>query len=378
MSGHGAEFVAAEVAFAKIAAANGDAQGALVRLRDLDLTEVDQSTVDDVQFTIAGALEVTGAHAEAIEVTEPLLARARAQRRWVDAAAYAMLLVAAYMETGDFARSVEVGEEVVAALESAGLAGTDEHVRLAATLVGTYHERGDVVFALHRASAVMTVAEQVGSAQARGSIYWNAALCAQDLGDHTTARKLAERALAHLSAGDGSRDVSRLRMAYGWLLLRTAPPDPAGALGELERAHEELFVVGSQVDLGRCEVELARANLMLGNVDVAEELGASSLNRLRSVLGAEVCEARIVCGDVRAYLGSLDAAAAHYAAAADRLGMLAMGRRAAGVWRALADRLARAGDTPGAVAAYARALSEVGIRDSAYPMVDAPQQARES
>src|SRR5690606_20908487 len=113
-------------------------------------------------------------------------------------------LVGSYHEAGDLSRSVELGEALLRELEAGGVAGTDEHLRLAATVLWTYYERGDLLFATHRASELIELAEKQGTARGRGSIYWNAALVAEGRGDFAEARSLTERALAYLSEGAAS------------------------------------------------------------------------------------------------------------------------------------------------------------------------------
>jgi len=375
-----AEQVAMELAFAKVAMANGHAEEAVKRLWALDTSGAGPQVAEDATATLARAMEMTGERSQAVALVEPLLAQAREQRRWVDAADHAMFLVSVYCELGDFARSVEIGEQVVAELEDAGLAGTDEHVRLAATLVWTYKERGDLIYATHKASQVIDVAERVGSALARGSIYWNAAVFAQESGDHAHARVLAERALANLTQGDASRDLSRLRFNYGWLLLRAQPPECEEAIRHLTAARSQLALIGSLSDVVHCDVELALAHLFAGRVDEAVELSRSALDRVLAAVNpaelvTEECHARIVLGDALVGLGDVDGGAAQYAAAADRLGMFSQAREASAVWRALADRMVRAGDFEAASRAYAAALAESGRRSNDYPMVT-PGQVR--
>lgn len=363
------EAIAMEVSFASMLLVNGAAKQAVATLSTLDTSACPPQVQTRATFSLAKALEATGELTRAVQLVEPLLARSRASGHHLESAEQAMFLVGLYCELGDFARSVEIGEQVVAELERAHLAGTDEHVRLAATLTWTYKERGDLIFAIHKAAELIKVAEAAGSAIARGSILWNAAVYAQESGDHTSARQLAERALENLSRGDVSRDLSNLRQHFGWLLLRAEPPEPEEAIAHLDEAREQLTLIGSPLDLARCDAELARAHLMLGEPAEAMRLAEQALAEVPDGAVSQECEVRIVIGDIHAFTGDLSAASAQYTTAADRLGMFSMAREAAAVWRGLADRMVRAGDFEGAARAYAAALAQSGRGSSDYPIV---------
>src|SRR5690606_24622756 len=116
-------------------------------------------------------------------------------------------------------------------------------------------------------------------------------------------------------------------------------------------------LVGSVPDVVYCDIELARAHLFAGRVELATELAGSALERATGQGGGaemvtEECQARIVLGDALVATGDAVGGAAQYAAAAQRLGMFSQAWAAAAVWRALADRMVRAGDFEGASRAY--------------------------
>lgn len=358
-----------EIGFARLALANGAAQEARDRLLSLDLSSIAPRHHAEALGALAGAHEALGEFDKAVDVLEPLLADARAKHRSLEAAGLASTLVAAYHEAGDLGRSVEIGEQVLAEIEADGIAGTDEHLRLASTILWSYYERGDLLFAAHRAAELIGIADSKGTLRGRGSIYWNASLVAEGRGDYGEARRLTERALAYLSEGAASRDVPRLRMHYGWLLLRCDPPDPRAALQHLEQAARELEMVGSEVERARCTLEVGRAHLMLGDIQLAEEMAHAGLAALGEQASLDACHGQILLGDALAARGDLDGAKVAYRWAADRLGMMSAGRNSATVWRSLADRMLEYGDTEGAAAAYETALREAGIRPTALPMM---------
>ncbi|MDO8108128.1 helix-turn-helix domain-containing protein [Isoptericola sp. b441] len=357
-----------ELGYARLALANGEAADARERLLALDLSTIAPRHRVEARFALAQAHEALGDLDAAVSVLEPLLNEARSQGRWLQAANQAAYLVAIYVEAGDLSHSIELGEEVLAELEAAGLSATDEHLRLASSILWSYYQRGDLLFAAHRASGLIELAERDGTRRGRGSVYWNASLVAEGRGEYAEARRLTERALAYLSEAEPTRDVPRLRLHYGWLLLRSNPPEPVAALEQLQAAAEGLVNVGTELELARCMFETGRAHLLLGDAARAEELTRASLERIGDSGDFDACDAHIVLGDALAATGRLDEALVEYRWSADRLAMLSAGRQSASVWRSLGDRLVALGDPAGASGAYATALDEAGIRPTTFSM----------
>lgn len=358
-----------EVGFARLALTNGEAEQARDRLLALDLSTISPRYHTEALRALATAYDALGQLDEAVAILEPLLTGARSSGRVTEAAGIATQLVVAYHDAGDLSRSVELGEQVIQEVEAKGIAGTDEHLRLGSTILWSYYERGDLLFATHRAAELIRLAEQKGTHRGRGSIYWNASLVAEGRGDLTEARRLAERALAYLSEGQASLDVPRLRLHYAWLLLRSEPPEPQLALEHLAPVTRELALIGSEIDLARCDFETGRAHLLLGELTEAEEYSRSGLARLSDDAPMDICNGRLLLGDVYAARGLVSEARRSYRLAADMWGMMSVGREAAKVWRSLGDRMARQGDYEGAVKAYEAALSEAGIRPTVLPEI---------
>jgi len=361
-----------EIGFARLALANGEAEQARDRLLALDLSTIAPRHHVEVLSALARAHEALGELEDSVGILEPLLAKARRERQYLDAARIATDLVASYLEAGDLHHSAEIGEEVIAEVEQHGLGGTDEHLRLASTVLWTYQQRGDLLLATHRAAELIRLADETGTTRGRGSIYWNAALVAEARGNFGEARRLTERALAYLSEGSGTRDVPRLRQMYAWLLLRSDPPEPRTALDQLALARPALVESGSDIEVARCEMDAARAYLMLGDERSAHENARNAraaLDRLEGAPRLDACDAHITYGDVLAARGDFDDAMAEYRWAADTLGMMSANRQSASVWRALGDRLLGHGDLEGAIRAYDRALREAGIRPTNLPVV---------
>ncbi len=351
-----------EVDYAKLALLDGDPTQARDRLQALDLAQIAPAHHTEILLTLARAHEALGDLESSVAVLEPLLVRLRKRGQHLDVATVANDLVASYLEAGDLHRSIDLGEQVAEELEAAGLAGTDEHLRLASTVLWAYVERGDILYATHRVGELIQQAEEHGTPRGRGSVYWNAALVAEERRDFALAHSYTSRALALLGETSTGRDVPRLRMHYAWLLLRSEPAEPAEALVQLDLAAEQLSAVGSDRERSRVEVERSRAHLMLGDVTAAEEWARSALDRLKGATRLETAIAHLALGDALHVAGKEQEAADAYRWAADMLGMMSAGRTSAAAWRELGDRFLGRGDTARAAAAFDRALSEAGFR----------------
>ncbi|GCD20637.1 helix-turn-helix domain-containing protein [Cellulomonas sp. H30R-01] len=353
-----------EIDYARLDLTQGDAAGALRRLKALDLDVVTPSLRVMALSEMARAHEAVGELEESVAILEPLVADARARHHHVEAATLATALVASYLEAGDLHRSVEVGERVLVDLEEADLLGTDEQLRLASTVLWAYVERGDLLYSTHRAAELIALAESQGSPRGRGSVYWNAALVAEQRRDYELAQRYTERALALLSEGEPDRDLPRLRLNYAWLLLRSEPAQPREALEHIERAAPDLAVLGSEIELARLDVERSRAHLLLGDLATAESFVKAALDRLGDPPRIETAIAQLSYGDVLYARGDNDGAAKAYRWAADMLGMMQASRQSAAAWRDLGDRFLRQGDAAAAAQAFDRALREAGFRPS--------------
>jgi transcriptional regulator with XRE-family HTH domain len=351
-----------EIDYAKLALVDGDAAQARQRLLALDLELIAPTHHTEILLTLARAHEALGDLEAAVGVLEPLLVRLRKRGQHLDTAAVANALVASYLEAGDLHRAIDVGERVAEELEAAGLTGTDEHLRLASTVLWAYIERGDMLYATHRVSELIEQADAHGSPRGRGSVYWNAALVAEERRDFTLAHRFTSRALALLGEGSSVRDLPRLRLNYAWLLLRSEPAEPTEALRQLDRAAEQLASVGSEVELSRIEVERSRAHLMLGDVAASEEWARAALDRLKDSTRLETAVAHLALGDALHAAGKDAESAAAYGWAADMLGMMSASRQSAAAWRELGDRFMGRGDMERAARAFDRALSEAGLR----------------
>jgi len=350
-----------EMDYAKLALESGQAAEARDRLLLLDLTAIAPVLHTEILLTLARAHEGLGDLEASIAVLEPLLVRTRSRGQHLDSAAIATDLVISYLQAGDLHRSIDLGEQVVAELEAASLAGIDEHLRLGSTLLWAYVERGDLLFATHRAAQLIEQAETLGSPRGRGSVYWNAAMVAEERRDFALAQRYTSRALALIGETGSSRDVARLRLHYGWLLLRCDPADPEAALAQIELATPALAIIGSEVDVAFGAIESSRAHLMLGDPLRAEDAARRAIERLGQNPRLDLCTAHLVLGDALFARGDVAGGADAYSWAADMLGMMAANRQSAAAWRELGDRFLARGNDAKAAAFFDRALRETGL-----------------
>lgn len=354
----------AAIAAASVLVDEGEPERAYAILAGFDPASVSQVHRLALLRTQGLALDLAGRSSEAIEPFEAALELAFAECDVTAMAEIGMWLVGAYLETGTLDRAVDVGNRIVARVEEAGATGSDEHLRLASTVLWALFERGDFLHAGHMANRLTRIAEELGSPRGRGSVYWNAALIAQGRRDDARALDLADRALTALIESGSDRDVARMRMDYGFMLLRTPQPRAAEALEHLSAALEELRRFGSKMEVARCLIEKARAHVLLRDLAAAEDLVTVGMVQLGGVVNLDACEARIVLGDIAMLKGDLITAERRYTWAAERLSMMSAGSRSATVLSALAGRMKAAGDFARAVETYRAALDALRVPSS--------------
>jgi len=368
--------IALAITYAELALRNGEAPDALDQAeRGLQEEHLSAEQRRALRTVRAEALEGVGRLREAAAEFEALADEAAAAGRWTEHLERLVDLSRCYQDAGDVTYALELGVATLDRIGELGLRGSDVHARLAATVVGGYYLRED----LTRAAAV---AEQAlaaldgGTPRARGSVLWNASLVAQAGGRIEEALPLAEQALALFAEGDDTRAIARLRVAYGWLLLRDTPPRPDEACAALTQALASLRDVGSAVDVSSCERELAVAALQLGEPEEALACVESAAEHLGDEPSLALADTQLIRARVLLVLGRKARAVAQYRAASATLGALDLSRAAAGAWRELADAFTGLGLFEDAALAYQQALSEAGVPPAPSVAVVAPARKR--
>lgn len=372
------------IAKARTQLADGHPECSEATLRAIDVAHVSHG--NRLGYLVANGLvrDALGEINASIVWFEQAIEEARRVGSPKNIAEIGMWIVSGHHDAGALDAAVRTGEEILAEVETLGIDGSDEHLRLASTLVWSIHQRGDYLAARTRVRQFVEIAEHVGTARGRGSVWWNAALIVQEAnGDHDEAVRLAQAALDAMLEDGSARDVPRLRYDYATILLKCDPPRAAEALEQLELAEEKLRRVGSRVEVARCQMEKARALLYLGDLDDAEELVTRGLADMAATgtLNLDTCNGFTLLGDLASLRGDMNLAGKRYGWAADGLSMMSATRYAGDVWAGLGRRLAGIGDQAGAIASYRRALDVMHVPASApfvEPAILQPAQTRSS
>ncbi len=353
-----------EIAYSRLALAHGEAKDARDRLSTLLAEEsLGRQQEDDALLYLGRSHEALGDLPAAIANLLPVFDRARRGQSHLPICLVGIDLCSCYRDAGDHHRSVEVGQLAFDSAVAQGLAGTEDYYRLAATLMWSYHEAGDLLHAATWAQSLIAEVETSGPAEGQGAIFWNAALIAEGLGRLDQALHLSQRALARMGEGTNSRDLARLRVATAVLMLSTEPPQVTEAWHTLQGARETIADLGSQADRAQWENAAAVAQIHRGEIAEAEELSARAWRRVGADDHSLATELLISRGDVAVAGGRSTAARAHYRDARSRLGQVAPSRATARLWRELGDRLRESGEAEDALECYEGALSASGIND---------------
>ncbi len=353
-----------ELNFARLALANGNPTEAIRTLDQLPWETLPSLVWADANLLMAEALQQTGQLDRAVATLEQLLQRCRADETWVSYAVAATVLTVMYLEFGDVNRALEVAGDALVQIERSDLVGTDEHIRLGAMHVAAAFERGDLLYATHQVDSLIKTADRLGSSRARGSIYWNAGAVASERGRYADAIRLTDRAVALIGEQEESRDLPRLRHYYAWLLLRADQPDPEEALRQLDLADADPALAGARLDTGAFAVTRGRAYLLLGDLELAAEQGATALSMLGPSDHVDRAGALLLLGDVGAAQLDDDLAGEAYREMELVLRDMPASRSVARLWRELGDSLRAYGQIAAAVSAYDSSLSMLGLATS--------------
>ncbi|MGI5281830.1 tetratricopeptide repeat protein [Nonomuraea polychroma] len=346
--------------YARLALENGEVKEARTRFAELlennNLTGL-TTLRQDTEFGLALAHEACGDLDEAISILLKLRDQELSTERRIEVA---MVLCRAYRDSERLTEAVQVGEQMLAG--NARLPWTDPLVELAATVLGAYMLRGDLLRARQFAAELLNAADALGTPRSIVAANWNASSVAYATGHNEEALLFAERALAVLLETGQPRAVARMRTALLQRRLRASPSEAASVRHALRAAvgeHEQTST--SLIDRARVHVELANAEYMTGDYDKAVEHAKSAIELVPEfghVLGAE---ANLLLSRVYAAVGRADEAAGHAASVRDWLMPLPDTRRSASTWYATAETMEQLGDSDGAVEAYQRALACVGL-----------------
>jgi tetratricopeptide (TPR) repeat protein len=351
--------------YAEIALQNGEAAEARDRLAEL-LADPDLGSLPDyarrARWGHALALEATGALAEALLEFAALAAVLSPDYDTEEWIRLNIAMSRCHREQGDAARSVAVAEGAFARVIAKPGPWSDETVKLGATLVGAYLERGDLVSGRQLADRLIEHADKLGSSVARMAAYWEAAIVARYQADFEQAVAYGERALALLGEAADLRNLSRLRGEYGTLMLLAHPDEAERARDELQRATREMAATAAGgIDIARCLTELARAELAMGQPRKAADRATEALDLLGTEPRPATAGALLVLGEARLRLGREEEAGEVLGRAMTCLQQMEPSREVAEGWFNLAELLSRSGEEKRRTEAYRQALTCAGL-----------------
>jgi transcriptional regulator with XRE-family HTH domain len=346
--------------YARLALENGEVQEARTRFAELladpnlaGLTALRQ----DTEFGLALATEACGDIDEAIAILTRLQGEDVSPERQVE---IAIALCRAYRMSDRLSEAVAVGESILGGPERP--AWSDVLVELGATLLAVYLHSGDLLRARQFAAELLNAADMLGTPRAIVAAYWNAALVAESTGHGEECLGFAERALAIQVENGQPRNIARLRMAYAAMMLRARPSAVSEARELLLRAREELAQTSaSTVDRANCEVELARAAIIAGDLAEAAERGMAAQSLLTGKARSLEAESHLLVSRAYGGLGQTERAEGELRAVRDWLEPLPNSRRVASTWYAAAETAELLGDEDASVEAYQRALACAGL-----------------
>jgi tetratricopeptide (TPR) repeat protein/DNA-binding XRE family transcriptional regulator len=360
------------LAFVELAVMNGDMDSARSAVAAIHKdSRLDCRSAARVLAAEAKLAESEGDLETATSLLEQVLADEQTDpAAWAEAATS---LVRCHRERGNLVEAIEVGERCTAQLVSAGLSGTPQHVAVGLTMASAYHERGDVIRAARVVEGLVVESERVGSREARGYAYWNAALIARGEGRKLDAVKLAEKAVALVSEGDDKRRLARLTAAQGQILLSLDEPQISRGVELLLKAYTQMEECGTTVELASIATELGQAEILAGEPIEAERWARRSLELLGDEPRLETAQSWMVLAHAQTLQGQSEAASHTARLSASMLESMGASRKAAKIWRELGDLMNRQGQHAQACMAYDRALESMGL--VAAPKAPEPKRA---
>ncbi|WSG12487.1 helix-turn-helix domain-containing protein [Nonomuraea sp. NBC_01738] len=346
--------------YARLALENGEVSEARTRfaelLADNNLTGL-AILRQDAELGLALATEACGDLEGAVTILNRLREEEAPLDRQIE---LAIALCRVYTDSARFTEAVEVAESVLGS--SVRPTWTDLHIELGATLLAAYLYRGDLLRARQFAAELLNAADVLGTPRSQVAAAWNAAIVAESTGHGEDSLSFAQRALAVLSENGQPRSIARMRMALAGLMMRVRPQAAAEAHQLLVRAEHDLAQTSASVtDLANARVELARAEIMMGELEAAERNAVAGRDGLPSGAHPLRAEARLILSRAQSEQGSVAEARMELDSVREWLTKLPDSRRAAGTWYAAAETMERVGDEEGAVEAYRRALASVGL-----------------
>jgi tetratricopeptide (TPR) repeat protein len=355
---------------AELSLAGGEARTAL----DLAREALGAAGLDAVpggiiraRYVEAAALDALGDRAAVAALQQLLNDSADASIRLKVATALCRI----WREQGQLERAVACAQTQLETIPADSL-GTEEGVRLSVTLAAALFVSGRSQEAAELCDQAIAESERLSSPVARASAYWNASVIRANSGDVTGALPLAKRALHLLENTERIRDVGRLRIQLGSIMLRSDPPRLDDAKEQLRLADLELdWSEASPADRARNKGVSAQALLMEGDLEQARACAKEVLLEAGDAFPLVSVDALMLLGQAAWHSGERDEAQAWYRRAIAMLTGYGADREAAQVWFEIGTLTAQAGLVAESADAFRRAAASAGIT-SRLPVVTPP------
>ncbi|HLX33319.1 MAG TPA: tetratricopeptide repeat protein [Gaiellaceae bacterium] len=290
----------------------------------------------------------SGGHGEAIEFLEEGLADAPAGP---DTAIAADRLGRAYALTGRFDEALALFNRYLTAARRRN--DPLDSIRFAVLLANTQIDRGDYGAAETVLSEIVDHARDASDPTDRAFIYWTQSRLHSSQGEPQLAGRYARLALASLEHTEHTRYI-----ANAFLLLATLENDQghsSEALALVDRAEPITRTAGNRYDLGRLELERARAELGLGHAERAASRALGSLPLLADASPTNAGRGYALAASIFGQLGDRAKALELYELAAESFP--AQDRHAADTYSAMAEIAEAAGRKDDALDYLKRALA---------------------
>jgi tetratricopeptide (TPR) repeat protein len=276
-----------------------------------------------------------------------------------------------WREQGQLERAVTCAQTQLTSLPADCL-GTEEAVRLSVTLAAALFVSGRPQEAAELCDQAIAESERLSSPVARASAYWNASVIRANSGDVAAALPLAKRALHLLENTERVRDVGRLRIQLGSIMLRSDPPRLDDAKEQLRLADLELdWSEASPADRARNKGVSAQALLMEGDVEQARACAMQVLDEAGADFPLVSVDALMLLGQAAWHTGEHEQAKDWYRRAIAMLTSYGADREAAQVWFEIGTLTAQAGLVAESADAFRRAAASTGLT-SRLPVVAPP------
>lgn len=258
------------VFYAELAARLGDRVAAEQGFREIIDGGGRRDLVARAQAALGLMLFESGEHERAIEMLEQALADTSAGP---ETAVAADRLGRAYAHTGRFEEALALLERYLA--EAKERRDPLDSVRFSVLLANTQIDRCDYGAAEEVLSKILDQAKDAADPASRAAVYWAQSRLHSSQSQPVLASRYARMALAILEQSEHT-----VYVANAFLLLATLENDQghsAEALELVEQAAPVLHGSGNRYDIGRLELERARAKLGLGHKKEAASLALGSL-----------------------------------------------------------------------------------------------------